>query len=155
MSEISHPRMPEDVYSSSGIKHVKYLNMLSKIAADIIAPVKGNTRISAAIVYRNNVVAFGVNAKKSHPFQAKFGKNEDSVYLHAETDAIKNALKYISIEDLSKSTLYICRVKFSDTMKRNMIFGLSKPCSGCSRCIATFGIRSVVYSLDNCGYSVL
>lgn len=154
MNEISHPRMPED-NSSSGFRHIKYLNLLSKVAADIVTPVKGNTRISAAIVFKNNIVAFGINARKSHPFQAKFGKNEDSVYLHAETDAIKNALKYISIEELSKSTLYVCRVKFSDTMKRSMIFGLSKPCSGCSRCIATFGIRNVVYSLDNDGYDML
>jgi len=131
------------------------MNMLAKVAADIVLPVKGNTRMSAAVVYKNDIVAFGVNGKKSHPFQAKFGKNEDSVYLHAETDAIKNALKYISLDEISKSTLYVCRVKYSDTLKNKMIFGISKPCSGCSRCIATFCIRNVIYSLDTDGYSVL
>ena len=152
---IPYPRMPEDAIVSSGEKHSRYLNILSKVAADIAKPAKANTRVSAAIVYRNDIVSFGVSARKSHPFQAKFGKNEDAVYLHAETDAIKNALKYISMEELEKSTLYICRIKFTDTHRKNMIFGLSKPCCGCARCISAFGIRSVVYSLDNTGYAVL
>lgn len=152
---IPYPRMPEETETSSGNRHSRYLNILSKVAADIITPAKGNTRISAAIVYKNDIVAFGVNTRKSHPFQAKFGKNEDAVYLHAETDAIKNALKYITVEELEKSTLYICRVKFTDTHRKKMIFGLSKPCCGCARCISTFGIKNVIYSLDETGYAVL
>jgi len=147
--------MAEDADMSSAGKHSRYLNILSKIAADIARPAKANTRVSAAIVYKNDIVSFGVSARKSHPFQAKYGKNEDAVYLHAETDAIKNALKYISVEELEKSTLYICRIKFTDTHKKNMIFGLSKPCCGCAKCISTFGIKNVVYSLDNTGYAVL
>ena len=147
--------MAEDADMSSAGKHSRYLNILSKIAADIVRPAKANTRVSAAIVYKNDIVSFGVSARKSHPFQAKYGKNEDAVYLHAETDAIKNALKYISVEELEKSTLYICRIKFTDTHKKNMIFGLSKPCCGCAKCISAFGIKNVVYSLDNTGYAVL
>lgn len=152
---IPYPRMSEDALVSSDGKHTKIMNLLSKVAADIVTPGKGNTRVSAAIVYRNDIVSFGASARKSHPFQARFGKNEDAVYLHAETDAIKNALKYISVEELERSTLYVCRIKFSDTHKKGMIFGLSKPCPGCTRCIVNFGIQSVIYSLDNTGYSVL
>lgn len=155
MNVIPYPRMPEDAVVSSGGKHTKFLNLLAKVAADIAIPAKGNTKVSAAVVYRNDIVSFGISARKSHPFQAKFSKNEDAVYLHAETDAIKNALKYITVEELEKSTLYVCRVKFSDTTKKKMVFGLSRPCSGCARCISTFGIRNVIYSLDNSGYDVL
>lgn len=151
---LPYPRMPE-ARNASGGKHTKYMNVLSKVAADISNPVGGNARLSACIVYKGDIVSFGINEMKSHPFQAKYGKNADSVFLHAETSAIKNALKYITQEELEKATLYVCRVKYMDYTKKQMIFGLSKPCPGCFRCINTFNIKNVVFSLDGNGYSVL
>ena len=132
-----------------GGRHIKYINLLSKIATDIVNPVGGNARLAACIVYKNDVVAFGVNQMKSHPFQARYSKNTDSVFLHAETSAIKNALKCISVKELEKSTLYICRVKHHDQLKEKLVFGMSKPCPGCFRCINTFGISKVIFTLDN------
>lgn len=132
-------------------RHVRFLNLLSKVASDIIEPVS-KARVAACIVYRNELISFGVNELKSHPMQAKFCRNEDSVYLHAEISAIKNALKVVTQDELSRSTLYICRVKFYDNTKRKMVFGLAKPCSGCFRCIKTFGLKRVIYTLDEGGY---
>lgn len=153
---IPYPRMPEDAIVSSGAsRHIKYLNLLAKIAADIVTPAKNNVRMSACVVYQNEVVAFGINERKSHPFQAKFLKNEYAIYLHAEVSAIKNSLKQISVEELEKSTLYICRIKYTDMRRKKLMFGLSKPCCGCERCIHTFGIRNTVYTLDGEGYAVL
>jgi deoxycytidylate deaminase len=152
---IPYPRMPVVAQVTTGVKHSKYINMLSKVAADISNPVSGNARLAACIVFKKDIVSFGINEMKSHPFQAKYGKNKNSVFLHAETSAIKNALKYITQDELEKSTLYVCRVKFQDPDKRRMVFGLSKPCPGCFRCINTFGIRQVFYTLDNGGYSML
>jgi deoxycytidylate deaminase len=148
----AHPTMPEDSISS-GQKHVRYINLLSKIAADLV-PVR-SARISACIVFRNDIVSFGVNEMKSHPFQAKYGKNRDSVFLHAETSAIKNALRVLQTNELEKATLYICRVRFIDCSKRGMIFGMAKPCTGCFRCINTFNIKNVIYTSDNHGYEFL
>lgn len=141
--------------SPSGNRHDRYMNILAKIAYDTQAPRAGNARLASCVVLYNDIVSFGVNEMKSHPFQAKYGRNENSVYLHAETSAIKNALKYISLADLTKSTLYICRVKFEDQTRQKMIFGLSKPCSGCIRCIYSFGIKKTIFSLDTKGYDVL
>lgn len=137
-----------------GYRHIKMINLLSKVAADIVEPV-GSARIASCITFRNEVISFGINELKSHPFQAKWGKNKDSVYLHAEISAIKNALKIISPDDLTRSSLYICRVKFFDNTKKKMIFGLAKPCCGCFRCITTFNLRSVIYTLDNEGIEQL
>lgn len=131
-------------------KHTKFLNLLSKIATDIPNPYK--TRIAAAVVYRGDVISIGINQKKSHPFQAKYSKHPESVYLHAETAAIKNAIKYLTVEELKDSILYVCRVKYYDHTKRKMVFGLASPCPGCQKCIATFGIGTVIYSLDEDGY---
>lgn len=134
-------------------RHSKFLNVLSKVAVDIPTPVRTNARLASCVVYKNNIVAFGVNEMKSHPFQAKFAKNREAVYLHAETSAIKNALKYITVEELEKSTLYVARVK--SNCNHELVFGLSMPCPGCQHCINTFNLKKVVYTLDNGGFGVL
>jgi tRNA(Arg) A34 adenosine deaminase TadA len=144
---IPYPRMAETSTKVLAVKHTKYLNTLSKIASDL-SPVK-SARIAACVVLQNDIVSFGVNEMKSHPFQARYGKNRDAVFLHAETSAIKNALKYISITDLTRCTLYICRVKYTDASKTKFMFGTAKPCPGCFRCINTFDISRVYYTLDN------
>lgn len=145
--------MPDHPRLNISDKHTKIINILSKIAADL-SPVR-SARLAACIVYRNDIVSFGVNEMKSHPFQARYGKNGDAVYLHAETSAIKNALKYIDAQQLTKCTLYICRVKYYDFTKQNLIFGTAKPCPGCFRCISTFDIKNVYYTLDNQEYDKL
>jgi deoxycytidylate deaminase len=119
------------------------MNILTKInsSRDKVS----NARISACVVYKNNIVAFGMNSKKTHPFQAKFGRNSESIYLHAETSAIYNALKILTLEELEKSTLYVCRVKMVNNKE---CWGLSKPCDGCAKAIATFNIKKVYYTLD-------
>ena len=93
--------------------------------------------------------SYGFARNKTHPFQKRFGTTEDHIYLHAETDAIKNWLRFNGgVEDLSDCELYIMRVKKAS---RNgpWVIGLSKPCIGCMRAIATFGINEVYYTEDN------
>lgn len=132
-------------------KHAKFIDILAKIAFN--SDFGSNARLAAAIVYKNDIISIGTNKFKTHPFQAKFGRNSHSIYLHAETTAIKNALRIISQRELSASTLYISRIKYLDETKKNMIFGLAKPCSGCMRAIVTFNIKKVIYSLDETGYA--
>ena len=134
-------------------RHNRFLRLLSNIAQDV-SPV-GAARIASGLVLGNEFIAFGTNSMKTHPFQARFGKNSQSIHLHAEVDCIKNALKKFSVEELKKSTLYIARMKFLDSNKKHMVNGLACPCDGCKRAISTFNIRKVVFSLDNEGYGVL
>ncbi len=128
----------------------KIFDILKKMALTV-EPV-ARTRFASAVVYRKDVVAFGINQKKSHPFMIPFTKNEDAIFLHAEVDAIKNALK--EMDDLSRCSLYVLRIKKDNDRKTN-ICGLAKPCIGCMRAISTFGIKNVKYTLDNSGYGVL
>lgn len=134
-------------------KHQKILDILSKIAIDV-EPVS-NAKLASAIVYKNDIISIGINRKKSHPFHAKYGKNEDCIYLHAETDAIKNALRRIPQEELAKTTMYICRVKRPDHVSQSYVWGLSKPCEGCARAISTFGIKKVIFTCDDGSYKYL
>ena len=114
--------------------------------AQSVEPVRG-ARIAAAVVRRGKVISYGYNHKKSHPFQNRFCKNRHAVFFHAEVHAIKNALKSVDVEDLSKCELYIVRAKRNST-NRKWITGMSKPCSGCQKCIDLFDLKSVYYSKE-------
>jgi deoxycytidylate deaminase len=130
------------------------LEMLVKVA--MASNEEMPTRLAAAIVMRNKVISIGVNRMKSHPFQKKYGKNEDAIYWHAEIDAIKSALREISVDDLSKCDLYIARVKKPKPKSNDWIWGLSKPCEGCQRAILAFGLRRTIYTTDEHGkYGVM
>ena len=114
--------------------------------AQAVEPVRG-ARIAAAVVRKGKVISYGFNHKKSHPFQAKFCKNNHAVFFHAEVHAIKNALTTVDVNDLSKCELYIVRAKRDETNKK-WISGMSKPCSGCQKCIDLFDLKSVYYSKE-------
>ena len=125
----------------------RILSILRK-AAEAVNPVS-SARIAAAVVYRGDIVSFGHNQKKSHPFQAKFGKNEGCIYLHAEVDAIKNALRCMPVEELRNADLYISRAKRPEPRSSKFVSGLAKPCTGCLKAIVAFGIRNVFYTCDD------
>ena len=121
-------------------KDRKYIELATKLAEDV-SPV-ANARLAAIIVFRNEIVGIGTCKYKTHPFQSKFRNHEQANYWHAETNAIFNALKRITPEDLSKSKLYISRVKQTG-------WGLAKPCNGCQHAIDHFHIGEVFYTTDN------
>ena len=114
--------------------------------AQSVEPVRG-ARIAAAVVRKGKVVSYGYNHKKTHPFQTRFCKNPHAIFFHAEVHAIKNALKSVDVEDLYKCELYIVRAK-RDKANRKWITGMSKPCSGCQKCIDLFDLKSVYYSIE-------
>jgi len=135
-------------------KHEAILEFLGKVAEDSADPLL-TARLAAAIVYKGDIVSIGVNKMKSHPFQMRYAKMPKSIFLHAETDAIKNALKRIDQDTLSRSTLYISRIRYYDNTKQLVTYGLAKPCIGCQRAIATFNIKNVCYSLNDEGFEFL
>ena len=133
-------------------KHEKVLDLLAVVAEGVDRNTTASgARLAAALVYKNRIVSVGINQKRSHPFQAKYSKNEDAIYLHAETDTIRTALRHLSEKQLSKATLYVCRIKHENGADTPLIWGLSKPCVGCQRAIATFDIKGVVYSEEGKG----
>jgi deoxycytidylate deaminase len=129
--------------------HESIFNMLRVLAADV-APIK-SSRMTAAIVRGKEIISFGANQMRTHPFQAKFGKNPESLFWHAETNAIFNALRVVDVDSLKKADLYVCRVKYSGTKREQFISGNAKPCTGCAKCIADFGVKRVFYTTET-GY---
>lgn len=122
------------------------LHTLEKVAAANPNP---QEKFAAAIVSRNRIVSIGMNSMKSHPMQAKYGKNPHAIFLHAEIAAIKNALREVEVDDLSKCDIYITRVKKEAPFTKKYVWGLAKPCAGCERAIAEFGLKRVIYTCDD------
>lgn len=102
-------------------------------------------RVASAIVYKKKIVSIGINSLKSSPFQLKFASSPYSIYFHAETMAIKNALNYYPSDLLKKMEIVVCRVKYYPELKRQD-YALAKPCSGCMKAIQTFGLKRVFFS---------
>jgi tRNA(Arg) A34 adenosine deaminase TadA len=121
-------------------KEQSFISILKKISQDIECV--GNQTLAACVVKRNKIISFGHNKKKTHPLQNKFNKHPQAIYLHAEIDAIKNALKRLSVENLVGSTLYIVRTKKDGSE------GLAKPCCGCMQAIESFNIGKVIYTTN-------
>jgi deoxycytidylate deaminase len=120
------------------------VTILRRIAEDIHNPVKC-FRLAAGVWHKNNLIGLGVNSYKTSPFQAKYGRHEHCIHLHAEVAAIKNAVR--QQQDLSRNcTLVVVRVKRENTRSKKFNLALAKPCDGCYRCIAEFGIDNVYYT---------
>lgn len=133
-------------------KDVSIMDMLKTMAEDNQNEFRA--RLAACITYKGKIVSMGLNRPKSHPFQLLYGKNKDSLFLHAEIDAIYKATKRLDSHELSKSTLYVARVKRVSSVHKGFINGLARPCVGCARCIANFGIKKVVYTTEH-GFDVV
>lgn len=116
----------------------RYFDIMTVIAADVL-PV-ARARHVAILANGNKIISIGYNQYKSHPLQKKFGRNSDSVYLHAEISAVANALRRYDEDELSKFSLYILKLDNQDEI------GNSAPCVGCQRAIAHYGIQEVVHS---------
>lgn len=103
-----------------------------------------SAKMAAVIKDRKSTVSFGLNQMKTHPLQAKYGKNKHAICLHAEIDAIRNAPRDY---DFRGTSLFVAR------SLKNGQSALAKPCSGCQRAIRDFGISRVYYTTED-GYNV-
>lgn len=123
----------------------RVLQLLTKLAQENEG-IRGKFRLAAGLLYKGHLVATGVNSYKSHPLATKYGKNPEAIFLHAEVDCIKNALKLLSLRELAKCDMYVVRIKNDGS------YGNSMPCQGCTRAIAEFGVRSVTYYQEGVGW---
>lgn len=127
-------------------RHEKMLQRLMTLAEDTNTE---RAKHAAALVINNNVISFGMNQSRTEPLQYQFSRNHRplATCVHAEVDAIKNAIKRVGISALRRSTLYISRVRRS-SQRGPFISANSKPCRACQNAIDAFEIKRVVYTVD-------
>lgn len=123
----------------------KVKEMLTRLAIENPG-IQGKFKMSAGVVYRKQLIATGVNSYKTHPLMLQYGENEHKIHLHAEVDAIKNALRLITQEQLTQCSLYVVRVKRPTQQSKEWTYALAKPCLGCQRMITEFGIKEVLWT---------
>lgn len=99
--------------------------------------------IVACLTYKN-FLFFGENQMKTCPFQCEFAKNSEAQFIHAEVDVIKQARKFLTEKEFKRATLIVVRAK-QDPESKDYVFGCSKPCCGCERCINEYSIKNVIY----------
>ncbi len=124
----------------------KIVEMLTRLAIENPGT-RTRYKMAAGIVHKRHLISTGVNSYKTHPLMQSPGYHREQIYMHAEVDAIRNALRLINQEQLTKSSIYIVRVKKAG-VSNGYQYGLAKPCKGCARMIASFGIERVWWSLD-------
>jgi tRNA(Arg) A34 adenosine deaminase TadA len=102
--------------------------------------VKGLPKMAAIISKRKRIISTGVNQRKTHPLMQRFTDNHLKVHLHAEIDAIKNALKTHRESELKGAEIFVARVMKSGQR------GIAKPCAVCQRALDEFGITGVYWT---------
>ena len=129
--------------------NAEIVDMLTRLAVENPG-VRNRFKLAAGIVYRNHLIATGVNSCKTHPLMLQFGKNSEALFIHAEIDAIKNALRLITQDQLAKCDMYVVRVKRPDNDLKNWQHAMARPCSGCQRAIISFGLKNIYYTTEDC-----
>lgn len=127
--------------------HSMHLKKLTKLAIES-GGWGQRVPMAAGIVYRKHLIATGVNAPKTHPLMMTEGYRDDQRYRHAEVDAIRNALRLITAEQLKRCSLHIVRVKRPYIASKTWVHGLAKPCAGCTNVIENYGIERVFWTED-------
>lgn len=126
----------------------RILSTLTQLAIQSDGVSNGRVKMAAGIIYKKQLLATGVNQLKTHPIMLGPGYRDGQVFMHAEVDAIRNALNFISPKQLQSCSLYIVRVKKPHIGASNWIHGLAKPCPGCTQTIASYGITDVHWTVD-------
>ena len=108
----------------------------------------GPVKVAAALIYKGRVLATGTNQYKSHPLMMTRGYRKDQCWRHAEVDCIVNALKIMSKEQMTRCELRVVRAKRPEHNSKDWIFGLAKPCPGCSQVIRNHGITNISWTED-------
>ena len=124
----------------------RYMEFVRRHAIDV-EPIR-SAKLAALVTVKGTPISIGRNSLRSHPFQAKYSRNEWSIYLHAEINAIYNCLNHLDKDDFKKATLYIARVKKPHNRSREWADGCACPCEGCMRAITEFDFRKIVYTTD-------
>jgi len=108
---------------------------------------KGTFRLAAGVLFKGHLVATGINSYKTHPVMLQGDYREHQVYLHAEASAIVRATRLLSPKELTKSSLYVVRVKKDLTGR--WLEANAMPCKGCFSLIASYGIKQVEWTTDD------
>lgn len=103
-------------------------------------PVSG-ARIVAGLVHRGRLLCHAPNMMKTHPLQARFSRSAKSIFLHAEINCLVAAQR-AGIDPRGTEMVVVRTWADGST-------ALARPCNGCQRGLAHYGIDRVTYTDDH------
>jgi len=125
-------------------KHINYFNIAS------IDAKKSNMHknFGAVLVYNNKIIGIGHNHSidyytRKHNYINKERKILQNI--HAEHDAILDAIKKGNKSLISKSDIYISRILNDYDSYDEFIFQTSHPCENCMKLIQKYKIKKAFY----------
>lgn len=100
-------------------------------------------KLEARVYRKGRLICAGYNSyTKSSKLQRLYGGFKKP-YVHAELDAIRNALYHVGMAGLASCELWIERYRADGTL------GLARPCECCRRALEAFEFKSVYYTTEN------
>lgn len=107
-----------------------------------------NKNYGAVLVYDNKIIGIGHNHSidyitRSYNYIGKERKIMQNI--HAEQDAIINAIKNGYKKLISKSEIYISRVLNNEDTVEEVIFQKAIPCENCKKIIEKYQIKKTYY----------
>lgn len=128
-------------------KNIRFFN-LAKRMAEMSEYARAPTGCVA--VYKNKVVATGVNQLKTSPLQARYNKYRkfdkgNGVYIKPAIHAEMHCLAQLMHMDVPvhKVEFYVYRAC------RSREHGTARPCPACMMALKEFGIQKVYYTTDS------
>jgi tRNA(Arg) A34 adenosine deaminase TadA len=97
-------------------------------------------KMAAIISKRKRVLGIGFNSRKTHPLQRRFSDHDLKVCIHAEIDALRDALRNYDEEAIRGAEIFVARVL------KNGSPATAKPCKTCQVALDTFGIAAVYWT---------
>lgn len=99
-------------------------------------------KLEARVYRKGRLICVGVNSyTNSTKLQRRYG-GEKRPFVHAELDAIREAIYHVGLNALSACDLYVERIKADGSL------GLAKPCECCQRALEAFRFKAVYYTTE-------
>lgn len=122
----------------------KFLTMAVELARQHEYEPEFDFRLCALIVKGGSVLSVGFNGLNKNSFVDYLAEkdgtsNKPYINMHAEMSAISSARSKI---DLRGCKLYVARIKLGGV-------GMARPCGACQLAAALYGIRRMVYTVDD------
>lgn len=102
--------------------------------------------LAAVIVKGGSIVSVGKNRNRMHSYVMYFADHAGCSSVHAELDAIFRVRR--------KSDLTGCKMYVARKTKQGKI-GLAAPCNMCTKAIQRYGIKRVIYTIDDLTFATM
>ena len=114
---------------------------LKYLLQNLPPPKRNNFRVCCGAFLNKRLIVLGFNSyTKTHPIMRKWGKNAESIFLHAEIDCLLTARRKLCDNTFNRLEFFVARINRQGELVS------AKPCVGCMKAFMYFDVKSVNWS---------